>query len=84
VVVGEGVSLTCTVLQGNPMNFAYTWTYNGNTITPTSSGSYKSVLNLTSTEEEDIGVYFCSVSNGIQPDGADNFALTRAGNLKIY
>jgi len=66
------------------MNYSYTWMYNGTTIIPTSSGSDKSILNLTSIQDENFGVYSCSVSNGIQPDGVDNFTVSRAGNQKRF
>jgi len=66
------------------MNYSYTWMHNGSTIIPTSSGSKKSILNITSIGEEDIGDYICFASNGIQPDGMGNFTVFLGGNRKIF
>jgi len=63
------------------MNYSYTW-LNETTIISTSSSSVSntSLLNLASIETEDVGDYFCSVSNNIEPDGVDNVTLLLGGN----
>jgi len=78
------VTLTCTVLQGNPMSYSYRWMHNGTTINSISTGSTTSTLTLNSIRAEDFGDYLCSVSNGIQPDGADNLTLSLPSTQKIY
>jgi len=76
------VTLTCTVIQGNPTSYSYTWMLNETTINSTFTGSTTSMLTLNSTRAEDYGNYLCSVSNGILPDGVDNLILLFPSNQK--
>jgi len=64
------------------MTYSYTWLKETTIISTSSSVSNANLLNLASIEAEDVGDYFCSVSNGIQPDGVDNLRLLLGGNQK--
>jgi len=56
--------------------------HNETRIFPTFSGTTTSILNVTSIVAEDDGVYSCSVSNGIQPNGEDQLRLPLPGKQK--
>ena len=76
VPIGEAVTLTCSVITGNPMRYSFTWRHNGSVVGPTSTGSTMSILSYDSIQVEDVGDYSCTVSNGILPDGRDSMTIT--------
>ena len=61
------------------MSYTYTWRHNGSTVSPTSTGSFMSLLTYNSIHAEDVGDYLCSASNGIQPDGGDSLTIITGG-----
>jgi len=62
------------------MDYSYTWMYNGSTLISTFSESNTSMFNLTSIQAESIGVYSCTVSNDVQPDGVVNLTILLKSN----
>jgi len=81
VVIGDDITLTCTVTRANPAGSFYTWTHNGTIVTPTTITS----LRHASVEAEDVGNYSCSVSNGVEPTGMDSLIISflEGGKQKI-
>ena len=83
VAVGDSVTLTCTALLGNPMNYTFSWFHNGmTTSTSTAMQQSSSTLNIASIKEDDIGVYSCSVNNGFSI-GMNNITISLGGNISF-
>ncbi len=61
--LGEAVTLTCTVVRGNPPNYSFQWYHNGMTISSTSETSNASILVIDSVMASNTGTYECNVTN---------------------
>ncbi len=63
VRLGETVTLTCTVVRGNPPSYSFQWYHNGVPINSTSETSTTSTLVIDSVMESNTGTYECSFTN---------------------
>ena len=71
LAVGQSVTLSCMVVQGNPTNYTYSWTF-------TSTDDENANLNISESmftnftilaiEEDQFGVYQCTVDNMFDSD----------------
>jgi len=79
VAVGDNITLTCSVIRGNPMSYTYQWFFEANSVMMTSTMDSSNTLNYPSIEEDDVGLYTCSVTNGIGFAGTSSLTLTLGG-----
>ncbi len=63
VRLGEVVTLTCTVVRGNPPSYSFQWYHNGMPISSTSETSTTFTLGIDSVMESNTGKYECNVTN---------------------
>ena len=73
VSLGDDITITCSVLRGNPSNYIYI-------ITNTNTGSTTtgSTLTLTDIENTDLGTYRCDVTNDAGT-GSDTMTIELRG-----
>ena len=76
VSIVNDVTITCSVLRGNPSNYIYTIT-NINTSSTTTGPT----LVLTSIQMTDVGTYRCDVTNDAGT-GASNTVTIELGGMK--
>ncbi len=57
------MTLTCTVVRGNPPSYSFQWYHNGMLISSTSESSNTSSLVINSVMESNTGTYECNVTN---------------------
>ena len=76
VVVGNSITLNCTVTRSNPMgSYTYTWVHN-NSITLSETSSVLTVSILT---QSDVGVYRCEVTNSAGLSGSNTATIELGG-----
>ncbi len=63
VRLGEAVTLTCTVVRGNPPSYSFQWYHNGMPTSSTSETSTTFTLVIDSVMESSTGTYECNVTN---------------------
>ncbi len=63
VRLGEAVTLTCTVVRGNPPSYSFQWYHNRTLISSTGAISTISTLMINSVMESSFGTYECNVAN---------------------
>ena len=64
VLIGDMVTLTCSVTAGNPSYVTYTWTFmNTNTNTNVSLSEMTNTLTRTIGDANDFGNYICEATN---------------------
>ncbi len=63
VRLGEDVTLTCTIVRGNPPSYSFQWYHNRMPISTTSETSTASTLVIDSVMESKAGTYECNVTN---------------------
>ncbi len=63
VRLGETVTLTCTVVRGNPPSYSFQWYHNGMPTNSTSETSTTSTWVIDSVVASNTGTYECNVTN---------------------
>ncbi len=63
VRLGEAVTLTCTVVRGNPTSYSFQWYHNRMPTNSTSETSTTSTLVIDSVMVSNTGTYKCNVTN---------------------
>ncbi len=79
VAVGDSVTLTCSVIRGNPMNYVFEWSHEGVSVVTTSTMDSFNNLNYPSIKDNDVGMYTCSVTNGIGSAATSTLNITLGG-----
>ncbi len=76
VSLGDNVTITCSVLRGNPSNYDYI-------ITNTNTGSTTTgpILTLTDIMSTDLGTYRCDVTNDAGTGRSDNVTIELGGEI---
>ena len=73
MIIGEDVTITCSVLRGNPSSYSYSIVHNDSVI------SSNSTLILTNIQEADLGTYRCDVTNEAGT-GSAGVTIEQGGN----
>ncbi len=79
VAVGDSVTLTCSVIRGNPMNYMFEWSHEGVSVATTSTMDSFNNLNYPSIKDTEVGSYRCSVTNGIGSAATSSLNITLGG-----
>ena len=82
VAIGDSVTLTCTVLRGNPTIYTFNWLHEGSIISTTTSSESSSTLHILVEQAQDRGVYVCAANNSVDP-GMANITILLIGKNKI-
>ncbi len=85
VRLGEAVTLTCTVVRGNPPSYSFKWYHNRTLISSTGAISTISTLIINSVMESSFGTYECNVANvaGNQSKSIDISMICKYMNLHM-
>ena len=78
VAIGDSLTLTCTVVRGNPMIYTFNWHHEGSTISTKTSSESSSTLNILVEHVQNSGVYVCAANNSIGP-GVANITIVLIG-----
>ncbi len=84
VDVGDNITLTCLVIRGNPMNYKFEWFHEGFSSATTSTMDSFNNLNYPSFKDNDVGMYTCSVTNGIGSAATSSLNITLGGMYNSF
>ncbi len=84
VAVGDNITLTCLVIRGNPMNYKFEWFHESFSNETTSTMDSFNTLNYPSIGDNDVGMYTCSVTNGIGSAATSSLNITLGGEYLFY
>ena len=82
VAIGDSLTLTCTVVRGNPMIYTFNWLHEGSLMSNTTSSQSSSTLHILVEHAQDKGVYVCTANNSVGP-GMANITIVLIGKNKI-
>ena len=73
VIIGEDVTITCSVLRGDPSSYSFSIIHNDSVI------SFNSTHTLTNIQATDLGTYYCGVTNDAGT-GSARVTIKQGGN----
>ena len=77
VLIGDNVTLTCTVTTGDPSYATYTWTFMS-----VSLQEMTNVLTLTISDVNDFGNYTCEATN-VAGSGSGTISIEQGGIIML-
>ena len=82
VAIGDSLTLTCTVLRGNPMIYTFNWLHEGSLISNTTSSESSSTLHILVEQAQESGVYECAANNSVGLGMANITILLKGRNIE--
>ena len=76
VIIGEDVTITCSVLRGNSASYSFSIVHNDSVI------SSNSILLLINIQLADLGTYRCDVTNDAGT-GNDSVTILQGGKIQL-